>query len=79
MIAGAFYEPTALNIVLELGITDLIGKERVPVSQLVRKVNVDKSQLREFAIFYREIFKVYIFVCVSRTCHEDACEQTGFP
>ena len=50
MIAGAFYESTALNVVSELGIADLIGKERVPVSQLAKKVNVDESRLREFAI-----------------------------
>jgi len=74
MIAGAFYESTALNVVSELGIADLIGKERVPVSQLARKVNVDKSRLREFAIPSREISEVYIFVFVFRTCHEDACE-----
>ena len=50
MIAGAFYESTALNVVSELGIADLIGKEGVPVSQLAKKVNVDESRLREFAI-----------------------------
>lgn len=47
MIAGAFYESTALNVVSELGIADLIGKERVPVSQLAEKANVDASRLRE--------------------------------
>ena len=50
MIAGAFYESTALNVASELGIADLIGKERVPVSQLAKKVDVDESRLREFAI-----------------------------
>jgi len=50
MIAGAFYESTALNVVSELGIADLIGKERVPVGQLARKANVDESRLREYAI-----------------------------
>ena len=74
MIARVFYESTALNVVLELGIADLIGKERVPMSQLARKVDVDESRLREFAIFYRDIFEVYMIVFVSRTCHEDACE-----
>lgn len=48
MIAGAFYESTALNVVSELGIADLIGQEKVPVSQLAKKVNVDESRLREF-------------------------------
>jgi len=47
MIAGAFYESTALNVASELGIADLIGKEKVPVSQLARKANVDESRLRE--------------------------------
>lgn len=47
MIAGAFYESTALNVVSELGIADLIGEERVPVGQLAKKVNVDESRLRE--------------------------------
>jgi len=74
MIAGAFYESTALNVVSELGIADLIGKERVPVGQLARKVNVDESRLREFAISSRGIFEPYIFVFVSRTRHEDACK-----
>ena len=50
MIAGAFYESTALNIVSELGIADLIGKERVSVSQLAKKVNVDENRLREPSI-----------------------------
>ena len=48
MIAGAFYESTALNVVSELGIADSIGKEEVPVSQLAKKVDVDESRLREF-------------------------------
>ena len=48
MIAGAFYESTALNVVSELGIADLIGKESVPVSQLAKSVNVDENRLREF-------------------------------
>ena len=47
MIAGAFYESTALKVVSELGIADLIGKERVPVSQLAKCVNVDENRLRE--------------------------------
>ena len=50
MVAGAFYESTALNVVSELGISDFIGKERVPVSRLAKKVNVDESRLREFAM-----------------------------
>lgn len=50
MIAGAFYESAALNVVSELGIADLIGKERVPVNQLAKKVNVDESRLRESAM-----------------------------
>ena len=50
MIAGAFYESTALNVVSELGIADLIGKERVPVSQLAKRVDVDESRLRESAV-----------------------------
>ena len=47
-VAGAFYESTALNVVSELGVADLIGKGRVPVSQLAKKANVDESRLREF-------------------------------
>lgn len=47
VIAGAFYESTALNVVSELGIADLIGKQSVPVSQLAKKVNVDEDRLRE--------------------------------
>jgi len=43
-------------------------------SELARKVNVDESRLRGFAISSREIFEVYIFVFVSRTRREDACE-----
>ena len=50
MITGAFYESTALNIVSELRIADLIGKERVPVIQLAERANVDGSRLREPAI-----------------------------
>jgi len=78
MIAGAFYESTALNVVSELGVADLIGKERVPVGQLAKKVNVDESRLREFVIpslIYREETSgAYIFAVASRTRHEDACE-----
>jgi len=58
MIAGAFYKSTALNVVSELGIADLIGKERVPVGQLARKVNVDESRLCEVAIPSREVLKL---------------------
>lgn len=47
MIAGAFYESTALNVVSELGIADLVGMERVSVSQLAKKANVDENRLRE--------------------------------
>jgi len=43
--------------VSELGIADLIGKERVPVGQLARKVNVDESRLHEFVIPSREVLK----------------------
>ena len=50
MIGGAFYESKALYVVSELGITDLIGKEGVPVSQLAKKANVDESRLRESMI-----------------------------
>ena len=50
MISGAFYESTALNVVSELGIADLIGKEKVPVSQLAKSVNVDENRLRESTI-----------------------------
>ena len=49
IIAGAFYESMALNVVSELGIADLIGEERAPVSQLAKKANVDESRLRESA------------------------------
>ena len=51
MIAGAFYESTALNVVSELGIADLIGNEKVPVGQLAKKVNVDEGRLRESAVY----------------------------
>lgn len=50
MIAGAFYESTALNVVSELGIADLIGNEEVPVGQLAKRVNVDEGRLRESAM-----------------------------
>ena len=49
-ITGGFYESMVLNVVSELGIADLIGKERVPLSQLAKKVNVDESRLREFTM-----------------------------
>jgi len=76
MIAGAFYESTALNVVSELGIADLIGKESVAISELAKEVNVDESRLREF-----------VMSCVGlvmsshrlRTRYEDACEPTSFP
>ena len=51
MIAGAFYESTALNVASELGIADLIEKESIPVSQLAKKVNVDENRLREPEIY----------------------------
>lgn len=50
MIAGAFYESTALNVVSELGIADAIGKKEVPVGQLAKQANVDESRLREHAL-----------------------------
>jgi len=78
MIAGAFYESTALNVVSELGIADLIGKERVPVRLLARKVNVDESRLREFAVLCPVLWGV-LGLLSFRTRHEDACEPTGFP
>ena len=49
-IAGAFYESAALNVVSELGIADLIGKEEIHVGQLAKKVDVDENRLREFAM-----------------------------
>ena len=68
MIAGAFYESTALNVVSELGIADLIGKEGVPVHQLAKEVNVDENRLREFGTPWfalREVFGAYDgFVCL---------------
>jgi len=38
------------KVVSELGIAELIGKERVPVGQFVWKANVDESRLRESTI-----------------------------
>jgi hypothetical protein len=68
MIAGAFYESTALNVVSELGIADLIGKERVPVRQLAKEVNVDENRLREFGTPWfalQDVFGAYDgFVCL---------------
>ena len=68
MIAGAFYESTALNVVSELGIADLIGKEGVPMRQLAKEVNVDENRLREFGTPWfalREVFRAYDgFVCL---------------
>lgn len=50
MIAGGFYESTALNVASELGIADLIGKEEVPVGRLAKEANVDEGRLSEHAI-----------------------------
>ena len=47
MIAGAFYESVALNVVSELGIADLIEKEMVPVNQLAKQTDVDEGRLRK--------------------------------
>jgi len=59
MIAGEFYESTALNVVSELGIADLIGKGEVPVSLLARKVDVDESRLRELAMLFPVLWGVF--------------------
>ena len=78
MIAGAFYESTALNVVSELGIADLIGKERVPVSELAKKVNVDESRLRESPMPCSMSWGA-LGLRLFRSRHEDACKPTGFP
>ncbi|KAF9646659.1 S-adenosyl-L-methionine-dependent methyltransferase [Thelephora ganbajun] len=59
MIAGAFYESTALNVVSELGVADLIGKERVHVSWLAKEANVDQSRLRHVMrmLANRQVFR----------------------
>jgi hypothetical protein len=46
IVAGVFYELTALNVVSELGIAGFVGKEGVPVRQLAKEVNVDDDWLR---------------------------------
>lgn len=73
MIAGAFYESTALKVASELGVADLIGKGRVSVSQLAKDANVDESRLRE-----PEMPLTYLtrraYVSVFRPCYEDASE-----
>lgn len=79
MIAGAFYESAALNVVSELGIADSIGKEGVPVSQLAKKVNVDESRLRELAMPSPVPCGVFRLTVLFRTCYENACEPTGLP
>jgi hypothetical protein len=65
MIAGAFYESTALNVVSELGIADLIGKEEVPVGRLAKEADVDEGRLRELAMpltcLVEEFFLAYGF------------------
>ena len=77
-IAGAFYESTALNVVSELGVADLIGKGEVPVSQLAKETNVDESRLRECPMFL-PVSRGVIDLGLFRTRYEDAREQADFP
>lgn len=72
-VAGAFYESTALNVVSELGVADLIGKGRISVSELAKEANVDESRLRECSDVFT-CFAGVIDLGLFRTRYEDARE-----
>ena len=78
IIAGAFYESMALNVVSELGIADFIGKEKVSVGRLAKEANVDRGRLREYAIPWLVLWGSFFWLIVLfRTCHENACQPTS--
>ena len=72
MIAGAFNKSTALNVVSELGIADMNGKEKVPVSELAKMVDAMRVGYVSPRCLDPSRWGVWISIVVaSRTSHAD--------